>query len=134
MARWLHPDVLDNGLAYLKTNCDRISILQAYAAGDSYATVAGNSVCDIAASTADFTLGNGSYSNSRKIAVIAKAANATANSGADPDLHFAYLDTANSKVLGVTDETSDQQIYSGNLVFCPALDPLFVALQPVAPP
>lgn len=134
MARWLHPDVLDNGLAYLKANCNQVSVLRAYAAGDSYVTVTGNSVCDIAAATGDFTLGNGSYSNSRKISVAAMAANATANSGESPDLHFAYLDTANSKVLGVTDETSDQQIYTGNLVSCPALDPLFVALQPTAPP
>lgn len=134
MARWLHADVLDNGPAYLKANCNQVSVLKAYAAGDNYATVTGNSVCNIAATTADFTLAGGSYASSRKISVVAKEANATANSGASPDLHFAYLDTGNTKVLAVTDETSDQQIYSGNLVACPALDPLFVFLQPTPPP
>ena len=134
MARWLHADVLDNGPAYLKANCNQVSVLKAYAAGDNYATVTGNSVCDIAASSSDFTLAAGSYSNSRKISIVAKEANATANSGASPDLHFAYLDTANTKILAVTDETSDQQIYAGNLVACPALDPLFVFLQPTPPP
>ncbi len=134
MARWLHADVLDNGPAYLKDNCDQVSVIKAYAAGDSYLTVIGNTVCDIAASSSDFTLGNGSYTSSRKISVGAKEANATGNSGASPDLHFAYLDTGNTKVLAVTDETSDQQIYAGNLVACPAIDPLFVFLQPTTPP
>jgi hypothetical protein len=50
-----------------------------------------------------------------------KSANASATSGASPDLHIAFLDTVNSKVLWVTDETSNQVITSGNPVDFPVV-------------
>jgi hypothetical protein len=50
-----------------------------------------------------------------------KSATASANSGATPNLHIAFVDTVNSKVLWVTDETSDQVVTSGNTVNFPAL-------------
>lgn len=39
MAKWAHSDVLDNGLNFIKTNCNKIALISSYAAGDSYATV-----------------------------------------------------------------------------------------------
>lgn len=131
MTTWLHSDVLDNGLAYLKNNCNAVCLIKAYSGGDSYATVVGNSVCVVTVDNTDFTIAdNGSFAGSRKISVGAQSGTASANSGASPNLHFAYVDSVNSKVLGVTDETSDQVITSGNPVSFPALDPLFTFKQP----
>ena len=45
--------------------------------------------------------------------------------------HFAFVDTANSKVLWVTEETSGQTIVLGNPVTFPSL--VYTAKQPVAP-
>lgn len=39
MAKWAHADVLDNGINYIKTNCNKVAVISAYTAGDSYATV-----------------------------------------------------------------------------------------------
>ena len=44
------------------------------------------------------------------------------------DLHFCFVDTTNSKVLWVTDETTDQTITSGNPVTFPSL--VYTANQP----
>ena len=41
MAKYAHPDVLDNGPTYIKTNCNKIAVISAYTSGDSYATVNG---------------------------------------------------------------------------------------------
>ncbi|MCP5197298.1 MAG: hypothetical protein H6974_11005 [Gammaproteobacteria bacterium] len=134
MATWWHADVVDNGIAYIKNNCDAIALIDAYSAGDSYATVVGNSVCSVVVDSSDFTLAdNSSFAGSRKISVGAQSGTASADSVATPALHFAYLDTGNSKVLAVSDETSDQVITNGNPVSFPALDPLFTTKQPVVP-
>ena len=39
MAKWVHADVLDNGIAYIKANCNKMALVSSYSAGDSYATV-----------------------------------------------------------------------------------------------
>lgn len=58
MAKWAHQDVLDNGLNYIKNNCNKIVAVVAYTAGDSYATVmaAGNIVAEADMANGDFTL------------------------------------------------------------------------------
>lgn len=128
---WLHADVLDNGLAYIKNNCDFILLIDAYSADDSYATVFSNAVCAVAVDASDFTISdNGSFAGSRKIAVGAQSGTASDDSIATPDLYFAYVDSTSTKVLAISDETSDQVITSGNPVSFPALDPLFTFKQP----
>ena len=58
----------------------------------------------------------------------APPADAFANSGAAPDLHIAFTDST-SKVLLVTDETTDQVVTSGNTVNFPILT--YTSAQPV---
>jgi hypothetical protein len=61
------------------------------------------------------------------LTTAAKSGTATAGSGAAPDLHIAFTDNA-SRVLWVTDETSDQVITSGNMVAFPPLT--YTSTQP----
>lgn len=128
MAKWVHSDVLDNGLAAIKANANVMALIKAYSAGDSYATVTGNLVAQAAMASSDYTLAS-SGSNRTLTTASGKAdSSADASSGASPNLHIAFLDSANSKVLWVTDETSDQVITAGNPVNFPAI--VYTSNQP----
>lgn len=113
-----HPDLLDNGPAYLKANVTRIALISAYAKNDSYATVAGRILAEIAASAAEFPLTT--VGDDRRVTSPAKTATASATVAAGQDLHFAFL-TADNRVLYVTDETTDMAVTSGNSINFPAL-------------
>lgn len=119
MAKWVHSDVLDNGLNGIKNAATHMLLIKAYTAGDSYATVIGNSIADATMIPSDYTLS--SSGNNRLITTPAgKSATASAGSGVAPNLHIAFTD-GSAKVLWVTDETSDQVITAGNTVNFPQL-------------
>ena len=120
MAKYYHPDVLDNGLQYIITNCDEIVLLKGFNAStftwtDVYTT---DKLGTAAISGGDITLGN-QGTNGRQAQVVQKTINGALASGAGPDLHVALVDVSATKVLAVTDETSDQQIYANNDVTIP---------------
>ncbi|MDQ3185315.1 MAG: hypothetical protein M3Q16_02410 [Pseudomonadota bacterium] len=119
MATYAHADVLDGGLNAIKNGAIRLLLLKAYAAGDSYATVVGNIICEVAMASGDYAL-SGVDAAARVLTTAIKSGTASANSGAAPDLHIAFTDNV-SKVLWVTDETSDQVVTSGNTVNFPQL-------------
>jgi len=119
MAKYAHADVLDGGLNAIKNSATRMLLLKAYAAGDSYATVTSNAICAVAMVSGDYTL-SGADNAPRVLAVAAKSGAASASSGASPNLHIAFTDNV-SKVLWVTDETSDQVVTSGNTINFPSL-------------
>lgn len=125
MAKWVASSVLDNGINQIKNNATRMCLIKAYAAADSYATVAGNIVAESAMTGTDYTLS--SVSSDRRATTATKSATASANSGAAPNLHIAFIDVSNN-VLWVTDETSDQVVTSGNTVNFPALT--YTSAQP----
>ena len=128
MAKYAHPDVRDNGINYIKTNCNKIALISSYAVGDSYATVNGRILADVAMTSTDFTLS--SSGNDRVITSAAGKQDSAANaSGGSATNHIAFLDTVNSKVLWVTQETSGQVINSGNPVTFPSLT--YTVQQPV---
>lgn len=129
MASYAHADVLDNGPAYLKANAVRAILISAYTAGDSYATVLAAALCTITISSADFGALAGADAAPRTLSFLGKSGTASGSS-ATPNLHLAFTDGA-SKVLFVTNETSDQAITSGNPVTLPAISPLYTASQPV---
>lgn len=119
MAKFVHSDVLDGGLNAIKNGATRMLLIKAYAAGDSYATVVGNLLADVAMVSGDYTLT--SSGNNRVLTTAAgKSATASAGSGAAPNLHIAFTD-GSAKVLWVTDETTDQVITAGNTVNFPQL-------------
>ena len=127
MSKWVNQDVLDFGIDRIKQNANSYRLIKNYAAGDSYATVDGNTLVAVAMVAGDYTLG--SNGSNRTLTVAAgKSGNASAASIQGDNLHLAFVDTAASKVLWVTDETSDQVITSGNLVNMPA--PVYTAQQP----
>jgi hypothetical protein len=128
MAKYAHPNVLDNGPQYIKSNCNLVALLDAYTFGDSYATVTGNIMASAAMVTGDFTLGNSG--NDRALTTAAGKQDAAADAGG-PASHFAFLDTVNSRVLWVTEETTGQTIVVGNPVTFPSL--VYTSKQPVAP-
>ena len=117
MATYAHPDVLDNGLNYIKTNCNKIAVVSAYTFGDSYATVNGNILAEAAMTSTDFTLGDSG--NSRTLTTAAGKSDSAANATGAAS-HIAFVDTAASKVLRVTEETSGQTINTGNQVNFPS--------------
>jgi len=119
MAKYAHADVLDGGLNAIKNSATRMLLLKAYTAGDSYVTVTGNAICTIAMVSGDYTL-SGADNAPRILTVAAKSGTASASSGASPNLHIAFTDNV-SKVLWVTDETSDQVVTSGNTINFPSL-------------
>ena len=127
MAKYAHTDVLDGGLNAIKNSAIRMLLLKAYTAGDSYATVTGNAICTIAMVSGDYTL-SGTDNAPRVLTVAAKSGTASASSGVSPNLHIAFTDNV-SKVLWVTDETSDQVVTSGNTINFPSLT--YTSSQPV---
>ena len=119
MAKYVSSDVLDGGLNAIRNSAVRMLLLKAYTAGDSYATVTGNSICEVTMVSGDYAL-SGADGAARVLTVAAKSGTSFAASGVTPDLHIAFTD-GTSKVLLVTDETSDQEIASGNTVNFPIL-------------
>jgi hypothetical protein len=127
LAKYVSADVLDGGLNAIRNSAVRMLLLKAYTAGDSYATVTGNAISEITMASGDYTL-SGADGAARVLTVSAKSGTAFANSGATPDLHIAFTDST-SKVLLVTDETTDQVVTSGNTVNFPILT--YTSAQPV---
>lgn len=127
MAKWVHADVLDNGLNYIKNNCNKVVAVVTYNAGDSYATVmnASNIVAEATMVSGDFTVG--SSGSNRTLTTAAGLSDSSANNNGDPS-HFAYVDTVNSKVLWATTESSVQTVTAGNPVTFPSL--VYTSNQP----
>lgn len=119
MAKWVRSGVLDSGLNDIKNNATRMILIRAYTAGDSYATVISNLVAEVTITSSELVLSS-SGSNRVLTTPSGKTSNASAGSGASPNLHLAFTDgTAN--VIWVTDETTDQVITSGNPVNFPVV-------------
>jgi hypothetical protein len=128
MAKYAHPDVLDQGPNFIKVNCNKMAVIDAYTFGDSYATVNGNILAEASMTSTDFTLA--SSGNDRTLTTAAGKSDTSANATGAAS-HIAFVDTVNSKVLWVTEETSGQTITAGNPVNFPSL--VYTAKQPVAP-
>lgn len=115
MSKYAHADVLDNGPQYIKDNCNKVILLSAYTT--SYATANGaNKVAEAALVTGDFAIAGADGSPRVLTATLTGKSGGNALQTVDPGtgMHIAFVDTANSKVLWVTEESSDQTITSGN--------------------
>jgi hypothetical protein len=127
MAKFAHTDVLDNGPAFIKTNCNKVAAVSAYTFGASYATVNAAILAEATLVNGDFTLA--SATNDRTLTTASGKQDTSANATGVAN-HIAFLDTVNSKVLWVTEETSAQTITIGNPVTFPSL--VYTAKQPTA--
>lgn len=119
MAKYVHADVLDGGLNAIKNGATRMLLLKAYTFKDNYATVTSNAIAAVIMASGDYAL-SGADGDPRVLTVAARSGTASADSGSTPDLHIAFTDNA-SKVLLVTDETSNQVVTNGNTVNFPSL-------------
>lgn len=132
MSRYAHADVLDNGPAYIKANCNKVILINAYSA--VYATVNGaNKVAEAALVTGDFALSGADGAARVLTATLTgkSAGNALMAVADGTGMHVAFVDTVNSKVLYVTEESSDQAITSGNPVQFNS-NPTYTVGQPTA--
>lgn len=127
MSKWAHADVLDQGPKFIKDNCNKVAVVSAYTLNDSYVTVNGNILAEAALVTGDFTLAS---SGSDRTLTTATGKSDTSANASGTASHLVFLDTVNSKVLWVTEETSGQSITAGNQVNFPSL--VYTAKQPTA--
>jgi hypothetical protein len=132
MSRYAHADVLDNGPQYIKTNCNKVILISAYSS--TYATVNGaNKVAEAALVTGDFAIAGADGAARTLTATLTGKSGGAAAQTVDPGtgMHIAFVDTTTSKVLYVTEESSDQVITSGNTVTFNS-NPTYVSGQPTA--
>ena len=127
MAKFAHQQVLDNGLNYIKNNCNKIALISSYSVGESYATVNGKILAEATMTSTDFTLA--SSGNNRTLTSAAGKQDTSANAtGGSATNHIAFLNTTGSEVLWVTEETSGQVVTAGNPVNFPSL--VYTSNQP----
>lgn len=119
MAKWVNSTVLDNGLNAIKNGATKMLLIDAYAAGDSYATVIGNLVAQVTMASGDFTISTPSSTSNRRITTAAKSGTAEAAAVA-ANLHIAFTNGVDT-VYWATDETSDVDVANGATVNFPAL-------------
>lgn len=132
MPRYAHADVLDNGIAYIKANCNKVILTDSY--NSTYATVNGTAkVAEATLVTGDFALaGADGAARVLTAALTGKSGGNALKAVADgTNMHLAFVDTVNSKVLYVTEESSDQAITLGNPVQFNS-NPTYSAAQPTA--
>jgi len=131
MTKYAHSDVLDNGLGYVKTNCNKVILTNAYT--NIYATA--NTTAKVAEATlvpSDFVLsGVDGAARVLTATLIGKAGGNALIAVADgTNMHFVFVDTVSSKVLYVTEESSNQAITEGNPVAFDS-NPSYTSSQPV---
>ena len=132
MSRYAHPDVIDNGLNYIKANCNKVILITDFST--AYATVNGaNKIAEATLVTGDFALsGADGAARTLTATLTGKAAGNALQALADgTNMHLAFVDTVNSKVLYVTEESTDQPITLGNPVTLNT-NPTYVGNQPTA--
>ena len=132
MSRFAHADVLDNGPQYVKTNCNKVVLTDVYS--DVYATATGSAkVAEATLVTGDFAIaGAAGAARTMTATLTGKSGGTAAKSVADgTNMHIAFVDTVTSKVLYVTEESSNQAITSGNPVTFNS-NPTYVSAQPTA--
>jgi hypothetical protein len=117
MTTYAHADVLDNGPQYIKTNCNKVILINAYSS--VYATVNGaNKVAEAALVTGDFAIAGADGASRVLTATLTGKSGGNASQTVDPgtNMHVAFVMTGTSKVLLVVPESTDQPITSGNPV------------------
>jgi len=132
MSRYAHADVLDQGIKYIKDYCDKVVLLSQY---DS--TYAGcNStykVAEAALVTGDFAIAGADGASRVLTATLTgkSGGNALMTVADGTNMHIAFLMTGASKVLYVTEESSNSNIVSGNPVQFNS-NPTYTSIQPTA--
>ena len=132
MPCYAHTDLLDNGPAYIKAHCNKVVLTSQY---DSTYTGCNTTykVAEATLVTGDFAIAGADGAARTLTATLTgkSGGNALMAVANGANMHIAFLDTVNSKVLYVTEESSDQAITSGNPVQFNT-NPTYVSNQPTA--
>lgn len=108
--KYAHPDVLDNGPAFIRNNAVRVLLIPAFAADMSYAQVLASALLSANVTPADFTLSDDG--DGRKMVFGGTSAAASASMSAAATCQIAFVDATN-RVLWVDDQTKVQLITAG---------------------
>jgi hypothetical protein len=128
MAKYAHIDLLDGGIDVLKNSCTKMILLSAYSANYTTVTTT-NNLAQVTMATGDFAkTGADGAARVLTITTSGKSTAATQSATGTPDLHIAFCD--GTRVLYVTDETSNQAITSGNTVNFPSTNLTYTTNQP----
>lgn len=111
MAKWVHDDVLDALLNYIKNNATKMVLCSAQPANYTEANST-YKLAEVTMASGDFTLADGD-SSGRKVTVAAKNAISVSSSGTGN--HAALLDVSGTKLLCVT-TTPSQAVVNGGVV------------------
>lgn len=111
MAKFKGVAYFDGGPDLLRTRAAtagriQLHLLASYSAGQSYATVLGNSIGNTNYAPGDI-VGSGASGSARVTTFAGKSLTLTAAASGTPDLHLAVLDTVSNEVHFVTDESSN---------------------------
>ena len=132
MPRFAHTDVLDNGPQYIKTNCNKVVLVSQY--DTTYTGCnATYKVAEATLVTGDFAIaGAAGAARTFTATLTGKAGGNALLAVADgTNMHLAFLDTVTSKVLYVTEESSNQPITLGNPITFNS-NPTYASNQPIA--
>jgi len=117
MAKFIHDDVLNAALNYIKSNASKMYACSALPTTYNEATST-YALADVAVASGDFTLADGDASG-RKVTVGAKSGVTVDTSGTIT--HIAIVDDTNSKLLLVTTVTS-RAVLASDKIDIPAFD------------
>lgn len=119
MTIWASANLQDNGIEYLADTATFLTLVSSYTAGDSVATVATNTVAEVAMATGDFTLSTPSAGVRRVTSAAKTGVAASETIPAGEDTHFVFRST--TEVIYVTKESTEQAITVGNPLNFPTL-------------
>ena len=132
MPAWLDntatTGAMDLMLNHVRDTCTTIELVTSYSQGEDYATVVGRTVCTVAINSGNFT--GPAASGNNRVLTFTGASGTASQSASTPDLHMVITD--GSKLLAVSDESTDQDIVSGNTVNFGSFE--IRALQPTSVP
>lgn len=130
MSKYAHVNLLDQGPKYLKDNCDKVILIDAYSS--VYATVNGaNKVAECALVTGDFAIAGADGAARVLTASLSgkSMGNAVKGVADGTGMHLAFVKTGTSEVIYVVEESSDQAITNGNPVQLNS-NPTYTSAQP----
>lgn len=132
MPRYAHSDVLDNGPLYIKNNCNKVILTNAFTSSYATATTTAK-VAETALVSTDFALSGADGAARVLTATLTgkSGGNAIMSVADGTNLHFVFVDTLTSKVLYVTEESTNQAIYIGNPIQLNS-NPTYTSNQPIA--
>lgn len=128
MPFFIHQDVQDNGLLYLKNNTNQIRLLSSYVVGQAFSTTTTNLLAFVSPTQPELVISSDGYD--RRFGFGDYLVTASGSTSGEFFLHVACVDTVQQKVLWVTECRENKQVLSGTQTMIPAA--VFVFKQPTA--